>query len=141
MIKLFILCDAKLNHFRQESLKKIIDDPGISICGVGINNRKSISLWNKVIRELKKGRGGYVLIQILRKLLKKESFVSSNKFFELINVPILKIKRLYDNNTYYFIRAQKPDVIFLCGFGIIKEQYTHSHVDLPSQIKVLQLEC
>jgi len=121
MLKVVVLCNASLDNFKLEVLNKVLKNSTIQICSAGVNFRKVKSNITKLRREYSKGRGGYILVQSFRKIFSKKDSLLAESFFERNGISTMRITKLYSSETYSFIRNYNPDVIFLSGFGIIKE--------------------
>jgi folate-dependent phosphoribosylglycinamide formyltransferase PurN len=122
-MRLFILSTLFLDQFQLKVLEPLFSSDKIHIVGVCIDNR-TITNIQKIKREWKKGRGGYILVMIVNKILsrfKKEPSVSAYTYFTDKKVPTRLIKKLYSHETLEFIKDKKSDCIFRSGFGIIRE--------------------
>ena len=128
-IKVFILCEQNLDSFRQQVFTTLIEAPDIELVGVGVNFRKRKSGLQKIKRELKKGRGGYVIVQVVRKVASKlrknkslgASELLAEDFFDGVGVPLYRIQKLFSPETTNLIEESGADCVYLNGFGIIRE--------------------
>ena len=122
-MKLFILSSAELDSFQIRVLRWLFCEPGIEIVGACVDSRPERSKPNKVWRDLRKGRGGYVLVKGVNTLLRRtrRPIASALDYFSAQRVPVLETEGLYDRETLDFIRRQEPDCIYRSGFGIIRE--------------------
>lgn len=65
-----------------------------------------------------------MLIQIINTLLserKRGNTISAAQFSRKFNIPSLEAASLYKTTVYEWIQNLKPDILFLRGFGIIRE--------------------
>lgn len=122
-MRIIILCNNYLTDFDQRVLLHIRDCTELSIAGMLINIRKKPGVLQRIKREFRKGRGGYVLVQSVRAVLNK--LIISNacrtiEYAEEIRVPYIETDTLYSQEVYDWIKNRNPDILFLRGFGIIK---------------------
>ena len=123
MIRVFILVSSTIDRHRQNVFQHMLDASDVDIVGVCIDDRPSIGSIAKVWRELKRGRGGYVVVQCIKTLIssgKKRDMLSSD-FFAKSFVWCIRSQDLYSPETVKQICSCRPDVIFRSGFGIIRE--------------------
>lgn len=123
-MRIILLCNSHLASFDQRVLHHIQQHTELQIIGMLINTKRKAGIVKRIKRELRKGRGGYVLVQSLRALLnkfKKNYSIRSVDYAGKIGIPYVETNTLYTQEVYQWINAQKPDVLFLRGFGIIKD--------------------
>jgi folate-dependent phosphoribosylglycinamide formyltransferase PurN len=123
-MRIVLLCNQYLSSFDQAVLNCINNESELHIVGALINTRPKPSIVQRIKRELKRGRGGYVFIQIINALLKKGSHGNNFKTMEYCqrhNLKALETNTLYRSEVYEWINLIKPDILFLRGFGIINE--------------------
>lgn len=122
-MKLFILSPAGLDAFQVRVLSWLFLDPQIEVIGACVDMRPGRSKLNKVWRDLRKGRGGYVLVKAVRTLLHQthRPVISADDYFGARHVPVLATEDLYARETLEFIRRRNPDCLYRAGFGIIRE--------------------
>ena len=123
MIRVLILVSSRINRYRQDVFRIMLAASDIDIVGVCVDCRPGIGTLAKIRREMKRGRGGYVLVQCIMGLVKMltKPDVSSRFFFKTTSVPCILTHDLYSSETIEQIRIAEPDVIFRFGFGIIRE--------------------
>lgn len=123
-MRIVLLCNRTLSEFDQAVLGHILNRAELNLVGMVINTRLKPSLWKRVRREWRKGRGGYVLIQMINAVLArfgKSNAVSAVQFSQKHNIPMMQSDSLYKPSIYEWIERLKPDILFLRGFGIIRE--------------------
>ena len=123
MINLFLLATPDLDDFWTQVLEPLFTDPRIAIVGACIDVRRPPSLLATLRGHLKKGRGGYVVVMALKRLVRplKDRSLPTADYLRGRNVPLFETDDLYSDATLDFIRAQQPDCIFRFGFGFIRE--------------------
>ncbi len=124
-MRLLVLSSPTLDGFQQRVLAAVADSPRIELVGACIDIRAAPSQWQKLRRELRKGRGGYVVVQAVSRLAggrrRAAAPVSASSSFAGQGVETIETEDLYDERTLAFIEARRPDAIFRTGFGIIRE--------------------
>ena len=65
-MKIAILCSTGLDAFQQKVLQSIIDDPTIEIVGALVDCRPRPSLKKRFLKNLKRGRGGYMIVMLAK---------------------------------------------------------------------------
>ena len=119
-----ILTDKTLNPFSKEFLLPVLNNKNVRCLGVILNNSKPQSALKKIVMEFKKKRGFYIIIMILKSILKKLSGIKNNdakEFYLSRDINIFTAKSLYDEATINHLKSLKPDFIIRNGFGIIKD--------------------
>ena len=79
-MKIGILLNYFIQEHKKQSLELILNDPNFNINLAIIDNKKPLTLMQKLLKNLKRGRGGYVFIMAINKLLNKKN-KQTNKFF------------------------------------------------------------
>lgn len=123
-MRVVILCNRSLSSFDQAVLRSIEIKPELNIVGFLINTRQKPLAWKRIKREWRKGRGAYVIIQIIQSLkarLAKNHSIGAGNYAEAKGFAILQSPSLYTSEVLEWIRSLNPDVLLLRGFGIIKE--------------------
>jgi methionyl-tRNA formyltransferase len=123
MISLLLLASPTLDEFWMNVLEPLFGDPRIAIVGAVIDMRTSPHLLAKLWQNLKKGRGGYVVVMALKRLFRPLNHrnIPTTGYLRDRGVELLETDDLYADATLDFIRARKPDSMFRFGFGFIHE--------------------
>jgi methionyl-tRNA formyltransferase len=123
MINLLLLASPALDDFWTEVLEPLFTDPRIAIVGVCIDVRPPRSPFATLRQHLKKGRGGYVVVMALKRLVRPltDRSLPTADYLRGRNVALFETDDLYSEATLDFIRAKQPDCIFRFGFGFIRE--------------------
>lgn len=122
-MRLLLLAPGMMPAFDQRVLAPILGDAGIQIVGAVIDARPAKTLRRRLSEELRRGRGGYVLVMAINKLLERDGAGarSTEDYCRELSVPFMRTEKLYDPATVEWVRAQAPDALYRIGFGIIKE--------------------
>jgi methionyl-tRNA formyltransferase len=123
VISLLLLASPTLDEFWLNVLEPLFNDPRIDIVGACIDIRKSPPLLAKLRQNLRKGRGGYVVVMGLKRLFRRLSNRSlpTAGYLRARAVEPWETDDLYGEATLDFIRGRRPDCIFRFGFGFIHE--------------------
>ena len=123
-MEILLLSNSLLNEFDQTVLGHIKKYPELKLCGALINIRKKPGALQRIKRELRKGRGGYVLVQMVNTLVgefARNKSIRARDFSTSQNIPFYETSTLYSKEVEQWINLIKPDILLLRGFGIIKE--------------------
>lgn len=121
-MRVLLLCNQFLSDFDVRVIDSIRGTPQVQVVGALVNIKPGRSLYAKLRSELRKGRGGFVVILALKKLkdiFKKNRTVHSDTVLK--GLPIKKATSLYSDDIMKWLREQNADCLFLRGFGIIRE--------------------
>jgi methionyl-tRNA formyltransferase len=123
VISLLLLASPTLDEFWLNVLEPLFNDPRIDIAGACIDTRKSPPALAKLRQNLRRGRGGYVVVMGLNRLLRPLNDRSSPTadYLRERGVELHETDDLYGEMTLDFIRGRRPDCIFRFGFGFIHE--------------------
>lgn len=123
MITVALLLTSRLDPFRVQVLKRVFESAEIEIAAACVDARAQPSPAVKLRRELRKGRGGYVLVQGLRALreARREPAPSAADYLRERGVPTLETGDAHSVEVERFLRAAHPDCVARLGFGIIGE--------------------
>ena len=122
-MKIAILCSTGLDVFQQKVLQPIIEDPTLEVVGALIDCRPRPSLKKRFLKNLRRGRGGYMIIMLFKsQLAKKKPSINAKDFFSLHSIPCIETSDPYSEETAEKLRALHTEAIaMLGGFGIVKE--------------------
>lgn len=123
MLKIGLLTSNSISEFRLKTLSSILKDENFSIRVALIDNRPLRSLKEKLKYNIKKGRGGYIIVITLESIfLKKSKEYSISKFCRENNITVIETIDPYSEDTISTIAKFNLDLLILVGgFGIIKE--------------------
>lgn len=122
-MKIGLLCSSSLSHFNMEVLRPILSDCTMDIAVAYVDNRLRPSFRKRFVKNLKRGRGGYMFVMFYKKYFgKKEQSYSVDEFCENNGIDLIKSDNPYSENAVDKLKSYNLDVIVsLGGFGIVKE--------------------
>lgn len=123
MIKIGVLTGPTLSEIDQEILHPILNDQNISVEIYLINSSPSLSFKKKIKKNIKRGRGGYILVMGLQKLFSKsKNNVLTKRYCQEKDIPFLETDKPYSIKTINTLKKYNLDVLILLGgYGIIKK--------------------
>lgn len=120
-----LACAKTLNSFQLKVLEPFFESSRHKICGCVVDNRAQKSVFQRLKKNLKKGRGGYVLVMIFKSLFGQRIHLESTvEFMRRKKVSVIFTNKPHSENTIDKIKGFEPDIIILNGgFGIIKKPW------------------
>jgi folate-dependent phosphoribosylglycinamide formyltransferase PurN len=124
MITIGLLTNRYLTESKRETLIPILNDNNFLIKVAVIDIRPQLSLSEKVKKNIKRGRGGYIIILTLKKLFSKKNHTFSTiDFCRKNNIDIIEVTNPYSDQNIEKIKEYNLDLLILLGgFGIIKKK-------------------
>lgn len=121
-VNIAMLCVETLNSFQLKVIEPFFESPNHNICVCVVDTRPPQTIPQRIKKNLKRGRGGYIFIMAFQTLLKRmERAQSTEEYFQRNNIPVLVTANPYSEDTINRIESFNPDVMILIGgFGIIK---------------------
>ncbi len=124
-MRVVVLSTRTVGEFQRNVLRPVFESPEFEIVGACVDCRPAKPPLQKLKKQLRKGRGGYVLVMaaqtVAARLRPQPRATAAADFFRAQGVPVLGVTDLYAPETVAFIAAREPDCMFLTGFGIIRE--------------------
>ena len=122
-MKIGILTSSSLSEFRLKTLQPILADKSFEIKVALIDKRPKKSLKQKLLKNIKRGRGGYIIIMAIESFFsKKQESINVEDFCNKNQIEIIETKTPYSDATINRIKKFELDILLLVGgFGIIKE--------------------
>lgn len=122
-MKIAILCGIGLDSFQQKVLQPIMDDPTIDIVGALVDCRPRPSLKKRFLKNLKRGRGGYIIVMLFKsRRVKKKPSTDARAFFSSHEVQCIETHAPYSEEVACKLKSLLPEaLVMLGGFGIVKE--------------------
>ncbi len=117
-----LLTAKGLTDFNRNALKPILQDPSLSIKVAIIDVRPEKSSYQKLKNNLRRGRGGYVLVMAVRSMISKDEDTDTKTYCDSHNIDVIETKKPYSSETIDKIKAYNLDILFLLGgYGIVKK--------------------
>lgn len=122
-MKIVLLCGTSLDAFQQKVLQPIIDDPAIETVGALIDCRPRPSLKQRFLKNLRRGRGGYMIVMLFKsQMAKKKPSADSREYLSSHGIPYIETQSPYSEEITKKVKDWQPEtMIMLGGFGIVKE--------------------
>jgi len=122
-MRIGLLTGDTLSAFRLATLMPVLKDKSFSIELAVIDDSPKKTITQKIIKNIRRGRGGYILIMAFQSFLaRKDIKVNTEKFCKENGISVYKTKDIYSPETIDIIRKNNPDILLLIGgYGIIKE--------------------
>ena len=123
-MKIGILTKPVISEINLKVINTILEDNDFQISLAVIDCRPRLSVKKKILKNIKRGRGGYILIMFFNKLFsKKEVRYNTIDICKSKGIEIIETGSPYSSETISGIREHKPDVLLLInGYGIIKNE-------------------
>jgi len=123
-MKIGILTKPVISEINLNVINTILEDKNFQISLAIIDCRPKLSFKNKILKNIKRGRGGYILIMFFNKLFfKKEKSYNTIEICNSKGIDIIETSSPYSSETTSGIREYKLDVLLLInGYGIIKKE-------------------
>ena len=124
-MKIGILTKPVISEINKKVLNKIIEDKNFQISLAIIDCRPKLSFKGKLVKNFRRGRGGYILIMGFNKLFfKEEKGYAITDICKSKGIDIFETGSLYSSETRAKLKAYNLDVLLLInGYGIIKKEF------------------
>jgi folate-dependent phosphoribosylglycinamide formyltransferase PurN len=123
-MRIGILTKPVISEINKKVINHIIHDRNFQISIAIIDCRPKLSFKDKLLKNIRRGRGGYILVMGFNKLFFKEK--RSYRITEICNsrgIEIIEAGSLYSSEIIAKLRTCNLDVLLLInGFGIIKKE-------------------
>jgi len=123
-MKIGILTKPVISEINLKVINTILEDNNFQISLAVIDCRPQLSFKKKVLKNIRRGRGGYILIMFINKLFsKKEGSYNTIEICKSKGIDIIETGSLYSSETISGIREHVLDVLLLInGYGLIKKE-------------------
>jgi methionyl-tRNA formyltransferase len=123
-MKIGILTKPFISGINYKVLNSIFEDGDFQISLTIIDNRPELSLKKKIVKNIRRGRGGYILVMFFKKIFsKKKNSYSIIDICQSKGIDTIETISLYSSETTTKIRSYDLDILVLInGFGIIKKE-------------------
>jgi folate-dependent phosphoribosylglycinamide formyltransferase PurN len=118
-----LISNAALSPFEIEVFTHIQNTGETTICAAIIEQRPSLSAFQKIIKHVRRGRGFYVVVMALASLFgRKEPFQDASTFFTCHNIPFITTRDIHSATVIEYIQDSAAEtLVLLGGFGIIRQ--------------------
>lgn len=123
-MKIGILTKQTISEINKKVLNKIIEDKNFQIILAIIDCRPELSFKDKLVKNIRRGRGGYILIMGLKILFSiKAKGYPITEICKAKGIDILETSSLSSSETLSKLKEYDLDILLLInGFGIIKKE-------------------
>jgi len=120
-VRVALLCQPGLDHWQVRVVDQLADADGIEVVGALVDQRPGKPLGKRLVENLKRGRGGYVLVLAARRLRGvSNGRADAADVLAGHGVPVTATVDPYAPDVLQGLRDQRPDaLVLLGGFGII----------------------
>ena len=121
-MRVVFLCAPVLSEFNVKVIETFFRTDRHSVCGCLVDGRPAEQLRDRLWRNLRRGRGGYVAVMAVNALRRRRApVVDTEAFFGACGISTVVTDEPYGAGIR-IISEWQPDVLLLLGgFGIIKE--------------------
>lgn len=122
-MRIGLLTGNSLSAVQLNRLMPILKDDSFSVELAIIDESPKKSIKQKLKKNIRKGRGGYILIMAYQRFFRKKGIiVRTEKFCKENGIPVHKTENIYSQEIIDNIRKYNLDTLLLIGgYGIIKE--------------------
>lgn len=122
-MKIALMCGTSLDEFQQQALDPILADKTIEIVEALIDCRPKPSAKKRFMKNLKRGRGGYMLVMLVKsRFAKQQPTADAKEFLSKHSIRCNETTSPYSDETIQRLRQLQPEaMVMLGGFGIVKE--------------------
>lgn len=125
-MKIALMCSPSLDEFQQQALAPILEDRTIEVVEALIDCRPKPSAKKRFVKNLKRGRGGYMLVMLFKsRFAKHRPSADAKEFLTVHGVSAdrcTETTKPYAEETIQRLKALQPEaMVMLGGFGIVKE--------------------
>jgi hypothetical protein len=118
-MKILLLCPPTLTAFQRDVLGRIRANARHEVVGCLIDPRPAAPLRERLLRNIRRGRGGYVLIMVLR--LIRSRHAPPNPPTPRFLADVSCVEHVPDDDLPAAVQDWRPDVVLLIGgYGIIR---------------------
>ena len=122
-MKIALMCGTSLDEFQQQALDPILADKTIEIVEALIDCRPKPSAKKRFVKNLKRGRGGYMLVMLVKsRFAKQRPSVNAKEFLTAKGINCIETQAPYaDGSAQSMSELHPAAIVMLGGFGIVKE--------------------
>lgn len=121
-MRIGLLCPPTLEPWRVAVVDGLVAQDGVSVVGCLVDRSPQPSMRRRLTANLRRGRGGYVLVLALRKLSRSgDDGQDTAAVLARHQIPVVDAPAAYDPGALEALRALEPEVLVLLGgFGIVR---------------------
>lgn len=122
-MRIGLLAGKQMSDFVLNTLKSVLEDKNMEVALVIIDSRPKLTLKQKIKKNFKRGRGGYMLVMAVQSYFNKQLLSKDTKLFCVENgLEFIETSNHYADETIKKIKSYRLDILVLTGgFGIIKK--------------------
>ena len=122
MMKLGLLAADSLGEFRVNTLLPFLADKHFELKVAFIDKRPRKTMKQKLQKNFKRGRGGYMLVMAFKSAFsKKEPAIDTREFCEKNGIEIIETTKPYEKEFVEKVKSYGLDALLLVGgYGIVK---------------------
>ncbi len=122
-MKIALMCGTSLDEFQQQVLAPILNDSRMEVVAALIDCRPKPSAKKRFLKNLKRGRGGYMLVMLVKsRFAKQRPSVGTKEFLTAKGINCIETQAPYADGSAQSLSELHPEaIVMLGGFGIVKE--------------------
>lgn len=122
-MKIALMCGPSLDEFQQQVLAPILNDSRMEVVAALIDCRPKPSAKKRFLKNLKRGRGGYMLVMLVKsRFAKQHPSVGTKEFLTAKGINCIETQAPYADGSAQSLSELHPKtIVMLGGFGIVKE--------------------
>jgi folate-dependent phosphoribosylglycinamide formyltransferase PurN len=122
-MRIGLLMSPAVSDFRKNTLRPILADTTFKVVMALIDDRPEKSAWQRLKNNLRRGRGGYVIIMAFKRFFaSKIPQEDSENYCDRHGIAVHRTVTPYGEDTLTKVKASELDVLVLVdGFGIVKK--------------------
>ena len=123
-MKVALLMSPKLSDFRKRTLQPVLQDSRFTVALAVIDDRPAQTGWQRLKKNLRRGRGGYVLVMAFRRFFAPACPQEDTEAYCVRHgIAVFRTVHPYGEDALGRVRQCNPDVLILIeGFGIVKKK-------------------
>lgn len=122
-MRIGLLASTQMSNFVLNTLKPVFEDKNMEVALVIIDSRPKLTLKQKIKKNFKRGRGGYMLVMAVQSYFNKQQLgIDTKVYCEERGLDYIETSNHYAVETIEKIKSYNLDILVLTGgFGIIKK--------------------
>ena len=123
-MKVGLLTSGTVPEYKAKCLAPVLADERFEVKTAFVDRRPKKSTKQTLLKNIKRGRGGYILVMAVKKyFLKKQPSTNISTYCAENKISVFETTTPYADATIEEIKRQKLDVLVLVGgFGIVKKK-------------------